>query len=510
MNIKPNKNLENKLNYPTSSEAATVSVQDSKLNIEVDQSSDQNSPIIANGISVKDFWATDAKIHKLQLGMLDDILGVVGAPLDEQMKKRKEATLNSKLAIVKKVHVGKRGNPLAISQIQKSGESYYFTKLDGKSVFCKTYEGMIDKLYIHYGGDALLHNHSIAYYFEQYMKEYIEMNPGNEKTIRNTKADYKRFVDSDLAQMDVRDITPKYLDIYSRKMIVQLKLKVSAFKNFKSLLNNIFSTAISNMVIYQNPAKAMNNKACYALCDQSLRSELDYDEKLISEEEMEQIEEEADRRREYHKRYGNDAFYFYDIMIKFHAEIGCRPSELCALKLRDVKTDDLHIHAMIDADGDYQQFTKNEKGESRGGRLFPLTPKALDLIEELNLRKEKAGIDSDFLFCQKDGRFVLPDAYEEFVRNVFKTIKLRDKSCYAFRRTVNNRLEEAEFTPSERAYLLGHSPDTNLKHYTNPRKQSTLTKFKDTFCTRSTFSPPKNVIDFPIRKAREPHILRLS
>ena len=509
MNNEQNTNLEPNIVSSPNPESLICSDQASPTITESVTGSDHDSPIIANGVSIKDFWAADAKIHKLQLGMLDDILGVVGAPLDEQMKKRKEATLNSKLAIVKKVHVGKRGNPLAISITNRNGEDYYFTKIDSKPIYSKTYEGIIDKLYIHYGGDALLHNHSIAYYFEQYMKEYIEMNPGNEKTIRNTKADYKRFVDSELAQMDVRDITPKYLDIYSRKMIVQLKLKVSAFKNFKSLLNNIFSTAISNMVIYQNPAKAMNNKACYALCDQSLRSELDYDEKLISEEEMEQIEEEADRRREYHKRYGNDAFYFYDIMIKFHAEIGCRPSELCALKLRDVKTDDLHIHAMIDADGDYQQFTKNEKGESRGGRLFPLTPKALDLIEELNLRKVKAGVDSDFLFCQKDGRFVLPDAYEEFVRNVFKTVKLRDKSCYAFRRTVNNRLEEAEFTPSERAYLLGHSPDTNLKHYTNPRKQATLTKFKDTFCTRSTQGLPKNVIDFSIRKAREPHILRL-
>jgi len=450
----------------------------------------------------KNFWDAEALIRKLHRGELDDILGIVGAPYDAQMSKRKKAELNTKEAIVRKVHVGKRGKPLAISPILRNGEEYYFTKLHGKSIFCKTYEGMIDKLYYQYGGEALRHSHSIDYYFGLYIQDFEETHPGNEKTIRNTKADYARFVDRELAGMDVRDITPKYLEVYSRKLIVRLSLKVSAFKNFKSLLNYIFNTAISNMIIYQNPAKGMNNKSCYALCDQSLKSDLDYDERLISEEEMEKIMAEADRRRNYQKLYRKDAYYIYDIMMKLHAQIGCRPSELCALKMRDVKEEDLHIHAMIDGDDDYQKFTKNEKGESRGGRLFPLTPEALDLLEQLQMRKEKAGVTSEYLFCHEDGRFILPDSYSKYIRDVFNRVGLTDKSSYAFRRTVNNRMEEAGFTPSERALLLGHTPDTNIKYYTNPRKQATLTKFRETFCIRSTFSSPKNVIDFTKKKPK--------
>lgn len=455
------------------------------------------------------YWDAEANIRKLRLGELDDILGIIGASYDEKMNRRKKAELNTKEAIVKRVHVGKRGNPIAINPTKRKGEDYYFTKLDGNSIFCKTYEGMIDKLYYHYGGDALLHSHSVSYYFGLYIKGYAESNPGNEKTTRNTKAEYARFVDKELANMDVRDITPKYLENYSKKLITRLSLKVSAFKNFKSLLNNIFSTAIENMVIYQNPAKGMNNKPCYALCDQTIKSDFDYDEGLISEEEMERIETELNRRLEYHRHYKAHSFYFYDIMALLHAEIGCRPGELCALKTWDVKAEDLHIHAMIDADGDYQQFTKNEKGESRGGRLFPLTPKALALLDELQARREQFGIESEFLFCYEDGRYVLPGSYEEYIRNVFNRAGLPCKTSYAFRRTVNNRLEEAEFTPSERACLLGHTPDTNIRHYTNPRKQATLTKFRNAFCARYTFGTPNNVIEFKSKKAQEPHILRL-
>lgn len=37
---------------------------------------------------------------------------------------------------------------------------------------------------------------------------------------------------------------------------------------------------------------------------------------------------------------------------------------------------------------------------------------------------------------------------------------------YAFRRGVSARMEEAGIEPSERAAILGHSVETNLKHYT--------------------------------------------
>ena len=134
--------------------------------------------------------------------------------------------------------------------------------------------------------------------------------------------------------------------------------------------------------------------------------------------------------------------------------------------------------------------------------LFPLTPKALALLDELQARREQFGIESEFLFCYADGRYVLPGSYEEFIRNVFNRAGLPCKTSYAFRRTVNNRLEEAEFTPSERACLLGHTPDTNIRHYTNPRKQATLTKFRNTFCARSTKGRLNNMIEFKSKKPK--------
>ncbi len=452
-------------------------------------------------ITNTEFWDAEERIRMLRSGELDDILGVVGAPYEELMAKRSKAEFHTKAAIVKQMHVGKRGHPLAISTTTKKGVEYFYTKIDGKPICCQTYEGLIDKLYCHYGGDALKNPHTVAYYFDCYIRDYIECHPANEKTISNTRAEYARFIDEELANMDVRDITPKYLEKYSIKLVTRLSLKVSAFKNYKSLLNNIFQAAIEDMIICQNPAKGMNNKTCYSMCDQSLRSCLDYDEKLISEEEMYRIEAELARRREFHKRYGENSFYLYDIMILIHAEIGCRPGELCAIKLTDIKAEDFHIHSMIDSEGRYRQFTKNEKGESRGGRLFPITPRAAELLAELSKRKARCGIVSEFLFCNEKGEHLKSEKYTDVIRDVFRAAQVPGKTSYAFRRTVNNRLEENDFTSSERALLLGHTPDTNLKYYTNPRKNATLTKFKEVFCDRSTLGLPKNVVPFDSKKS---------
>ena len=91
----------------------------------------------------------------------------------------------------------------------------------------------------------------------------------------------------------------------------------------------------------------------------------------------------------------NNGYYYFDAMIRLHAEIGCRPGELCAIRWKDIKTPSgnqespsLHIHAQIKENGsekkryEYVPVTKNEKGISRGGRYFPLTQKMMDILRK--------------------------------------------------------------------------------------------------------------------------------
>ena len=106
-----------------------------------------------------DFWEAENRIHKLRSGEYDAILHVVGAPLEEKMSKRKNEELRMKEEIVKAVHVTKDGSPRKIGTTTKGNKEYYWTKVDGKPMLGNTYEGLIEKLYYHYGGDALRHAH---------------------------------------------------------------------------------------------------------------------------------------------------------------------------------------------------------------------------------------------------------------------------------------------------------------------------------------------------------------
>ena len=441
-----------------------------------------------------DFWEAENRIHKLHRGEYDAILHVVGAPLEEKMSKRKNEELRTKEEIVKAVHVTKDGSPRKIGTTTKGNKEYYWTKVDGKPMLGNTYEGLIEKLYYHYGGDALRHAHSVEYYFNCFVREYEESIGSKHKTARNFKADFSRFVSRELADMDVRDVTPQYLDRYCKKLIVDNSLLVSAFKNFKTLLNHMFGQAIKGGIIFYNPAKAVNNKECYALCDQSVSSAFDYDDVLITDEEYAAVEREARHRYEYSRMYGEKHFYCYDLMIGLHNELGCRPGELTALKWGDCKGNLLHIHGQVDSSKSYKPTTKNERGVSKGGRYFPLTPKARQILDELRQRQKQCEINSEYLFCIPNGEHMVPEAYERFVKNVFAAAGVIGKTSYTFRRTVNNRMEEAGFTPSERAFLLGHTPETNIRFYTNPRKNAVLKKFEERFCTGLPVVYPKNTI----------------
>ena len=130
----------------------------------------------------------------------------------------------------------------------------------------------------------------------------------------------------------------------------------------------------------------------------------------------------------------------------------------------------------------------NQRQRMRGASLraegiSPSLQRHDKILDELRQRQKQCEINSEYLFCIPNGEHMVPEAYERFVKNAFATAGVIGKTSYTFRRTVNNRMEEAGFTPSERAFLLGHTPETNIRFYTNPRKNAVLKKFEERFCT---------------------------
>lgn len=375
-----------------------------------------------------------------------------------------------KLEIVKKLHVKQDGTMRSIVPLEKKHGTYYYTKTAaGQQFTAKTYPDMIEKLYSYYDGDSLYRDCSIGHIWQQHLTEYKANNPTKGKTIGNMEAEYNRFVSPDFALRDVRHITAQEIEVYCLKLIQEKHLKKKAFLNFKSLLNNIFATAMYQGIISYNPAKSIRNQKLIEYCDQSLACRASKDV-LLSDTEKEKVFAEISRRKNLAR---NQGYYYFEGMTRLHNEIGCRPGELCALKWQDINKESavLHIHSQIIESGmnrkyAYVPLLKNEKGVARGGRYFPITANMQEIFTEMADMQEKCHVKSDYVFCHRDGSMIVPKAYEIYLNKIFKALGIEHKTSYVFRRGINQQLDNHGISPADRAKLLGHTVQTNLSCYT--------------------------------------------
>ena len=124
----------------------------------------------------------------------------------------------------------------------------------------------------------------------------------------------------------------------------------------------------------------------------------------------------------------------------------------------------IHVHRQqLSTNNEFSivDYTKEERQHPRGGRYVPITvtcEKIIRLAEQLPGK-------SDFLFHNKDGRFILKDSYEQNLNRRCKRLGISTKNNHAFRRAFNYRLIELNFSSADRACILGHAVETNMRHY---------------------------------------------
>jgi len=119
----------------------------------------------------------------------------------------------------------------------------------------------------------------------------------------------------------------------------------------------------------------------------------------------------------------------------------------------------------------YDAHTKNEKGLSSNGRFFPLTDELKALLKEIKSRQDSLNIRSSFIFCNKDGEWIKEHTYVKFLRRICQKFGLKATNNHAFRMSLNsNVLIPRGISVADRAYLLGHSVQTNLNYYSFAKK----------------------------------------
>ncbi len=424
---------------------------------------------------IAEYKIVSKKIYGLQLS--DDEFTIVSTDTGKITMTKKERIIYEKRNFVHSVHIRNDGTPREIKEPDDSklGALRFWNTLtpDKKRLSAQTEEQLIEKLFDYYGGELKGKTTTFEDVFKASLEEYEMKYPSRDRSSSNYESVYKRCIDSDFASMDISQIDSDILTAYCLKVIGtgNDKMKILYFRrSFLCLLNTVFNYAFRKRLIVENPVNYLDKRYLCSQCKQTIKNPA---EKRHEDYEYDQILQEAIRRSKMTQFHG---YYIYLYLIAVHQYLGCRPGELVALKWSDIYDGAVHFcHEQIEHKKpntwyEYVDYTKNEKGVSRFGRSIQIVPELQQVLDNLKTLQEEKEIESDFIFCDINGKWITAKSYERALHSICNTLGIDSKGTYTFRRDVNNRMAEAGIEVFERALNMGHTPDVNTMCYDSPRK----------------------------------------
>ena len=336
--------------------------------------------------------------------------------------------------------------------------------------------------------------------FERAMAEKLAEGT-DPKTVTHTRSVYKNAISDELAQMDVRTITTHYVKSYLKAFLEQKnadgkQVTKKYFLAVKGVFNEVFNYALDGerRWIEFNPALFQNRNFLKFCKPEDKQPE----HKAFQPSQIALLQQWCWDRI---KRFDYDVNAFAVLLA---CETGMRSAEICALKWEDIwyAKRRIHIHSQLlkNTDGWYvAPWTKNEKGVSQGGRVFPFNPEIEHILAELKANQERLDIESEFVFCQADGSHINTSSYEKALWRICTTkLNLPLSNNHGIRMYLNSYiLVPMGITVADRAKMLGHSVEVNLNHYTFAIADDDLDDITDLFYVTQRHT---NVIDFSQKK----------
>lgn len=424
----------------------------------------------------KQILELDLQIASLSKQTADGTISTVGTAYYKEMQKNRFNLIEE---LVLSVHT----NTIQTGTITKNGKpkTYYQTRVKGlkSPPRCYSYENLIEKLYNYYFDNKKLMDYSFKAIFDIALDEKIRTEGPKEKTIRDYHSSYKAFISSDFGNRDIRQITPSELKEYILTTTKALNLTKKRFYKFKGILNLVFNFASNpeHLIIPRNITPTNN-----AYFKKNLHIS------VYKPEDKAFTMDDINRIRSY--LWNRVSKLKYDVngyAILFSSHTGVRQAEIPSLKWEDIKEQLIHIHSQQNdeiRDGKkyyyYNPTTKNERGESNDGRYIPLTHEVSRILDELRAKQQSLGIDSEWVFCKEDGNWITTASYyESLYKLCTEKLKLKLSNNHAFRIALNSYvLIPMGLDAPERARILGHSVETNLKHYTFSREKEYLNEIR--------------------------------
>lgn len=365
-----------------------------------------------------------------------------------------------------------------------------------KEVTRKEKDELIDFLFQYYKTQETP-SMTIEDVFEQAEEYRLHTLNRSQNTIERDKQVIRRFFTDEFMNRPIITVTADEICKYINDRSDELGLKDRALKDSVQVLSRIFEYAVhEKRIIPSNPVLDVDLSNYYQNCDNTVKTS---DEKIFTPDEIRDIQKRI------HSEMADKDYDPVGYAMLFSIETGVRVAEIPPLRWTDITEKGIHIHCQqrmtrIKGKGrTYEElpFTKNERRHPKGGRYFPLTDAIQNILDEVREMQKKYGVTSEFIFCNADGTWLNKETYSQRLRRMCRRIGLEITNNHAFRMSLNsNVFIPAGITVAQRAYLLGHSVETNERFYSHMRTES-LEDLKNVLNQSThTYSHTK-ITDFP-------------
>lgn len=386
--------------------------------------------------------------------------------------------LERQIEMMKKAEFINQYHTRKISYLEK--KKMWCTRVDdGKKIYSVSYDGLIDKLFDYYGG---VDDYSFRNIYQLAREEIEKTTKTKAKTTHRELKRFDEMIPSSLAKQDIRTFKRHQImeffngecERYKREHNGELMPR-NRFFAMKGIFRTTFAYATDDdhPIMDKNPYPTNNKVFDF---DNS-RKKPNAEKTIFSREDIIRIQRYLEDRVRQSTRY-TEKINAYAIL--FSIETGMRVAELCALRWADIDNIKIHIHAQIlnkDCDGKnnyyYEPSTKNEKGVSKGGRMFPQTEKIKSLLDGIRNLQEQNDVATEWVFGRNDGSWMTTDGYYECLYKVCREkLGLPITNNHAFRKALNSDVLAPKMSAKQRADLLGHSEQCNQDYYTLRRSDN--------------------------------------
>ena len=361
---------------------------------------------------------------------------------------------------------------------EESGKWRTYVGNPRKEVKRKNREDLIEYLYKYYKAQEISCS-TIGEVFGRSQKYRKTILNRSENTIERDRQVVERFFTKEFLSKPIIAVSDEEIADYVNRRSKQLHIKERALKDALQILNRIFDYAMRQECITRdNPASRIDLQNYYQNCDTSVKCA---DEKIFTEEEVKDI------RKRIRMEMSEKEYDIIGYAMLFSIETGVRVAEIPPLRWSDISEKGIHIHRqqrMTRIKGKGRTFselpyTKNERRHPKGGRYFPITDSLEQILQEVKAEQDELGISSEFIFCNRDGTWLNKETYSQRLRRMCRRIGLEITNNHAFRMSLNSNVFIPMGIPvTQRAYLLGHSVETNERFYSHMRTES-LADIKD-------------------------------